>query len=228
MPKTITIKINDEKIKTLCEIDPVLGKLISVVGDYELVIGGEHYESLVQKIVGQQLSVKAASTIWSRVAELAPVVEPEKVQLLEEDALRSVGVSRPKIKYIRDLTEKVLSGELDLRNLDALDDEEVILNLTKVKGIGRWSAEMFLIFSLGRENIFSFLDVGLRRGIKWLYQIQDEEIESLEVIEKWAPHKTIASLYLWEVVNQNFVLDFKNIDELLEQRNAHETNTHPN
>lgn len=220
MDKTILLKTEDEKLRELCKNDPTLGKLITVVGDYDLNIQDGHYEALVKRIIGQQLSVKAASTIWSRVAELCPVVEPEKVQAVSDEALRAVGVSRPKIKYIRDLSEKVLSGELELETLDTLADEEVIRALTTVKGIGQWSAEMFLIFSLGRENIFSFGDVGLRRGIKWLYQVEDDEIESLTEIERWSPHKTIASLYLWEVVNQNFVLDYKNIDELMEKLSA--------
>lgn len=218
MPKSIEFKQNDENIKSLSKNDPVLGKLIKVVGDYTLDIQEPNFEALVKKIIGQQLSFKAASTIWSRVAGLCPIVAPEKVQEISDDALRAVGVSRPKIKYIRDLTEKILNGQLNLSNIHRLEDEDVVRSLTTVKGIGQWSAEMFLIFSLGRENVFSFGDVGLRRGIKWLYQVDDKEIESLLAIEQWTPNKTIASLYLWEVVNQNFVLDYKNIDELLEHK----------
>jgi DNA-3-methyladenine glycosylase II len=218
MTNKMMIKIEDERVRALSERDPLLGKLIRVVGDYELGLQTDYYEALLKKIIGQQLSVKAAATIWGRVAELSPIVEPANIQAISDDGLRAVGVSRPKIKYIRDLTEKVVSGELNMTGIDTMQDEEVIRTLTKVKGIGTWSAEMFLIFSLGRENIFSFADVGLRRGIKWLYQVQDEEIESLRVIEKWAPYKTFASLYLWEVVNQNFVYDYPNIEKLIENR----------
>jgi DNA-3-methyladenine glycosylase II len=214
MNELFEINTSDDSVKVISQNDLELGKLIDVIGGLSFVLDENYYEALVKKIVGQQLSVKAAGTIWGRVKSLCNSIEPEVIQTISEDDLRSVGISRPKIKYIRDLTEKVLSGELDLNVQPTLDDSDVIRSLTKVKGIGQWSAEMFLIFSLGRHNIFSFADVGLRRGIRWLYQIEDGEIPNFPNIEKWSPSKTIASLYLWEIVNRGYIYDFADINEL--------------
>lgn len=183
--------------------DPILGKLISHIGDYELEINKNYFVRLISSIIGQQLSVKAADTIFTRVKNLCGEITPQNILSIDDDKLRSTGVSRPKIKYIKHLSEEVINNRIDLNNLIFLSDEEVISELTKIKGIGRWTAEMFLIFSLGRLDVFSTADVGLRRAIKWLYNSDDSfDISILnEIIDNWKPYRSIASLYLWEVIN---------------------------
>lgn len=139
---------------------------------------------------------------------------------LPNEEYRKIGVSGNKTKYIKDLSEKILMKDIGLTSLKYLENDEVIQQLTKVKGIGKWTAEMFLIFSLSRMNVLSLDDVGLQRGVKWLYGIKGENRgkEELKVRSlKWKPYYTIASLYLWEAVNKGYVIHFKNIDHAIVQ-----------
>jgi len=215
MYKEVIFKIEEECIQYLEKADPVLKKLIHVVGDYHLKLNLDYYESLLTKMIGQQLSIKAASTIYSRVKEKCQIISPEKVRLISDNELRNCGLSRQKISYIRDLTEKVLSKDLDLNTLHDESDKVIIKELTNVKGIGLWTAEMFLIFSLGRMDIFSHGDAGLKRAIHWLYKDDQHPID--DRIYKWSPYKTIASLYLWEIVNREFITKYNDINELYEK-----------
>lgn len=199
-----------DALRTLSEKDPILGKFIAVIGELELRKRDDHYRSLVSSIIGQQLSVKAAATIFGRFVELTKGdITPGKVLPIADEDLRGIGISFSKINYIKDLSQKVLDSELDLNKLDELNNEAVIAALTSVKGIGKWTAEMFLIFSLGRENVLSLLDVGLQRGAKWLYNGEDGKKLLQEKGANWAPYQSIASLYLWEAVNRNLVTAYK-------------------
>jgi DNA-3-methyladenine glycosylase II len=186
-----------------------------VVGDISFSLQDDYFEALVQKIIGQMLSVKVAATIERRARALCPRLSAEAINHVSDEELRSVGLSKSKISYIRDLIVKVESGELILNQLVSLSDEEIIKELMKVKGIGKWTAEMFVIFSLGRLNVFSYGDVGLQRGIKWLYKISDDEIDFDCLFQRWSPYNTIASLYVWEIVNRDFIMDFQDVDELV-------------
>src|SRR5699024_8085945 len=123
---------------------------------------------------------------------------------------------KPKIKYVQDLTQKVSSGDLDLKGLTQHDNETVIKELTKVKGIGKWTAEVFLIFSLERMDVLAIDDIGLRRGAKWLYQIDQSERRDILIQKEptWYPYLTLASFYLWEAVLLNFINDFQSIEEI--------------
>jgi DNA-3-methyladenine glycosylase II len=159
------------------------------------------YEALARAIVGQQLSTKAAASIWQRVLELFGGKTPSPAQVIAADpqALRDAGLSWGKVSYFQDLGEKIETGELEVDRLAEMTDEEVIEELTAVKGIGRWTAEMFLIFSLGRPDVLPVGDLGIRRGAQ-LAHGQEElpqpaELEALG--EPWRPHRTLASLYLW-------------------------------
>lgn len=189
----------------LTKNDPILGDLISSVGDYKLVLNKNYYVKLVSSIIGQQLSVKAASTIFTRVEKLCQEITPQNILAIDDEDLRGVGVSWSKIKYIKHLSEEVVSNRIDLDNLDNLSDEEVIYELTKMKGIGRWTAEMFLIFSLGRMDIFSTADAGLRRSIKLNYGLEDlpSNNEMVSISNVWQPYRTVASLYLWASLDNN-------------------------
>jgi DNA-3-methyladenine glycosylase II len=159
------------------------------------------YEALARAIVGQQLSTKAAASIWSRVLELFDGETPDPEVLLRKrpQTLRKAGLSNAKVEFLRDLARRVKDGELDLSRLKDLPDEDVVATLIEVKGIGRWTAEMFLIFHLGRPDVVSTGDLGIRRAVQIAYGMDDlpgpEELE--RIAEEWRPHRTLACLYLW-------------------------------
>ena len=126
---------------------------------------------------------------------------------LEDEKLREIGVSYSKIGYLKNLSSAVLNNEICLDNLEGIENEEIVKNLTKVKGIGQWTAEMFLIFCLGRRDVFSLGDGGLQRSIKWLYRLDEvpKRKQLMQISEKWKPYRTFASLYLWEAINKNLI-----------------------
>ena len=165
------------------------------------------YGALVRTIVGQQLSTKAARAIYARVSALFGDSAPEPGEILtaDEEALRAAGLSRPKITYLRDLAGRVVDGELDLDSLDDLPDEEVIDRITSVKGLGPWSAHMFLIFHLGRPDVLPVGDLGIRRAVERAYGLDElPAAETLEAVAApWRPHRTLACLYLWESLDNN-------------------------
>jgi DNA-3-methyladenine glycosylase II len=159
----------------------------------------DHFFNLAREIVYQQLAGRAASAIFARFEKLVGgKVKPETVVTIPDQALREVGLSWAKAKYVKDLATKTISGEVVLTNLHKLDDGAVITELTKVKGIGQWTAEMFLMFTLHRENIFSHGDLGLRNGFAKLYGIENPTKEQIEiVVSKWSPYKSYGSVALW-------------------------------
>lgn len=191
--------------KHLSKVDPKFGELIKVVNlSVQRKSRRTHFEALVEAIVSQQLSVKAADTIFFRfVALFGKFPKPEQILKMKESKLREVGLSYQKISYIKDLATKVLSKDLKLNTLSRLDNEAVITELVKVKGIGRWTAEMFLMFSLLRPDVFSSGDLGLRNAIIKLYKLKKPPTEKqLErITKKWSPHRTTASRYLWKSLN---------------------------
>ena len=162
----------------------------------------EAYGSLVRTIIGQQLSTKAARSIYGRLTALFEGRPPTPEELLstDDEPLRACGLSGPKVRYLRDLAERVISGGLNLPSLDDLPDEEVIRQVTAVKGLGRWSADMFLMFHLGREDVLPVGDLGVRRAVERAYDLPEiPDAETLQNIARpWSPHRTLASFYLWE------------------------------
>jgi len=203
--------INDDRIKYLSEVDPNLSKLIKAVGTVEVSLKNDYYSSLVKQIIGQQLSLKAAHTITSRVEKIWHNLDPYLLNGIKDEDIRGAGVSTPKLKYIRNLTEKHLSKEVDFSSIHLLNDKEVIEVLTSVKGIGNWTAEMFLIFSLGRLDVLSYGDVSIKNAIRWLYQIDKEAPLNLEsYYERWKPYNSIVSLYLWEAIDLGLVKNHPN------------------
>lgn len=196
---------HDYKVKELCKKDPLLGELILLIGDLELTLRKDYYCSLVKNIIGQQLSSKTTQTIFSKLEFSSDSIEPESINRIKDEELRNVGISVAKVNYIRDLTKKILTEELQLSCISNLTNDEIIFELTKVKGIGKWTAEMFLIFSLGRLNVLSYGDISIRNSIKWLYGIDKEANFDLNLFyEKWSPYNTIASLYLWEAIDRGY------------------------
>jgi DNA-3-methyladenine glycosylase II len=159
------------------------------------------YEALARAIVGQQLSTKAAGSIWERLVGGFGGTFPSPRQLIaaEPESLREAGLSRAKVGFLRDLAERIESGELDLGRLAELPDEDVVAELIRIKGVGRWTAEMFLIFHLGRPDVVSTGDLGIRRAVKDAYGL--DELPGPHDLERiagpWRPHRTLACLYLW-------------------------------
>jgi len=159
------------------------------------------YEALARAIVGQQLSTKAARSIWERLVNGFGGAFPAPAELLAADpeSVREAGLSRSKVAFLRDLAERIESGALDLGRLGELSDEDVAAELIEIKGIGRWTAEMFLIFHLARPDVVSTGDLGIRRAVQIAYGLDDlpgpAELE--RIAEPWRPHRTLACLYLW-------------------------------
>lgn len=156
---------------------------------------------LCESIISQQLSVKASDTIYKRFEALFPEhkVTPEFLLKLDEEEIRECGVSRGKVSYLKDLAQKVYTKEIVFEKLVELSDDQIIAELIKVKGIGKWTAEMFLLFSLGREDIYSKGDLGLKNALKKLYKLDELKEEVIdEIIAKWSPYKSYASRILWK------------------------------
>lgn len=195
-------KINKKIIDHFAVVDPKILKVLKTVNLdewFEDRPSEDHFYNLTRNIIYQQLAGKAASTIFGRFEQLVGGnVKPEKIVQFEDQAFRDCGLSWAKAKYVKDLASKVLSCEVVLENLDTLDDQSVIAELTKVKGIGRWTAEMFLMFTLHRPNIFSYGDLGLKNGFAKLYGIESPRVTDIEsVVNKWDPFKTYGSIALW-------------------------------
>lgn len=204
---------SSSEILHLSSVDHNLSRLINTIGDYSLELDKNYYLKLVKSIVGQQLSIKAKDTIWSRIEALYTNVTPQTILNTDDASLRKAGLSFSKISYIKGLTEKVCSNEINLEIIDSLPNDDVIKLLTELKGIGNWTAEMFLIFSLGRLDVLSLDDVGIKRAIKWLYNFENTPtpIEITKISEPWKPFRSVASLYLWEIVNSGLVKKERNI-----------------
>jgi DNA-3-methyladenine glycosylase II len=194
------------EVEHLRNADPVLGRLIDEHGplDEEQRRRGrpvEAYGALVRSIDGQQLSTKAARTIYERLIAIFDGRTPTPAELLAADPeeVRSAGLSRPKVAYLRSLAEHVESGELELERLQELSDEEVSEQLTAVKGLGQWTADMFLIFHLGRPDVLPVGDLGIRRAVERAYDLPEmpDPAKLTEIAEPWRPHRSLASLYLW-------------------------------
>lgn len=186
------------------KIDPILYKLIHKIKHIELKESDDYFVSLCESIISQQLSVKASDTIFKRFESLFPnnKIDPSHVLLITNDELRSVGMSNAKAAYIKDLAQKVIDQTVDLSSLRKLTDEEVIKELTRIKGIGRWTAEMFLMFSLAREDIFSYGDLGLKNALKKFYNLTNPTVSDIEkLISYWAPYKTYACITLWRALS---------------------------
>lgn len=189
--------------------DPVLRRVIKQAKLQPLQPRKNHFQSLVVSIINQQLSTKAADTIEHRFVDLFASPErsrrggkfpkPSAILKKSDSALRKCGLSGSKVKYIKGLAKAVGKNELNFKKLSRAEDEEIISELIKLKGIGQWTAEMFLIFSLNRPNVFSVGDLGLRNAVKKLYKI-DAKVHTKKMqklLDSWHPHKSLASRHLW-------------------------------
>lgn len=180
-----------------------MADVIALVGPCTLVPNPNLFESLVDAIISQQISVKAADAILARLRAALPdgLITSEALLQVEHEQLRTIGLSSQKVRYVRDLSEHVASGRLDLAQLSEFDDEEIIDKLVVVKGIGRWTAEMMLIFSLGRADVLPVDDLGFVEGVRTAYGLENRPTrkELLERGEVWRPYRTFATWYMWRL-----------------------------
>ena len=211
-PRPYTPGLHRSAVRHLQRSDPVLADIIARHGPrrFELRTGGSHFDAIARAIVSQQLSVKAASTIHGRFRALYDDAggTPEVVARIPEKRLREAGLSWQKIGYIQDLARRVESGELELDRIDELSDEELVARLTAVKGVGTWTAQMFLMFRLGRPDVLPVLDLGIQNAIQRAYGLRKRPtVRQVEKIAKsWAPYRTIACWYLWRSLDQPAVV----------------------
>jgi 3-methyladenine DNA glycosylase/8-oxoguanine DNA glycosylase len=183
--------------------DRRLGPVIDEIGLICREVIPDPFTALVHTIVGQQLSSRAADSVWHRLQEQVVPIVPETIAIATVDQLRRCGLSARKADYIRGLGDSVVRGDLDLAGLGALPDEEVIRRLTMFPGIGRWSAEMFLLFSLQRPDIVSWGDLAIRRGMMNLYGLPALVHEQFDRYRRrYSPYGSVASLYLWAVAHR--------------------------
>ena len=189
----------DEACKHLMKKDRVMKRLIPQFKDAALQTRGNAFVTLARSIVGQQISVKAAQTVWDRFALLAPQMTSKRVLKLKVDDMRAAGLSARKVEYLVDLAVHFDTHQLRVNQWTALPDEDIITELTAVRGIGRWTAEMFLIFHLTRPNVLPLDDVGLINGISRNY-FSGEAVsrsDAREVAAAWAPYCSVATWYIW-------------------------------
>ena len=192
----------DKEIKYLAEKDEKMARLIEKAGHIYREINPDLYSCLTDSIVGQQISTAAHNTIRSRIYEKFGVLTPEKVMDTSDEELKSVGISYRKAGYIKDFSSKVISGEIDINSLYAMSDEDVIKELVKIKGVGRWTAEMMLTFCFARPDVLSYGDLAIRRGIMKLYGLEDLSVEDFhKLTDKFSPYRTTAALYFWRYAN---------------------------
>jgi DNA-3-methyladenine glycosylase II len=183
----------------LSKRDPVLRKLIKAYPDATLGGRGDAFQTLARSIVGQQISVKAAQSIWNRFEQCAGKVTPASIVALTDESIRACGFSGMKVSYVKDLASRFHTGLIKPRRWGRLDDEKIIEDLVQVRGIGRWSVEMFLIFHLMRPNVLPVDDLGLRRAMERLFN-EGEPLtrnEMREIGKKWEPYRSVATWYLW-------------------------------
>ena len=192
--------INHKAVELLKQ-DPNLTRIIERIGDYQIKKRNNHFAVLIESIISQQLASAAAEAIFARFKKLYPKF-PTATQILntKNTKLRSAGLSGMKIEYLKDLAQKIEDGKLKMKSLSKMTDDEIIEHLTQVKGIGRWTAEMFLIFSLGRLDVLPIGDLGLRKGVQMAFSMSElpkpKEVEKIGM--RWKPYRSIATWYLWK------------------------------
>ena len=188
-----------EATRHLAKADPVLRKLIRKYPEADLRLRGDAFQALARAIVGQQISVKAAQSIWARFEDCVGKVTPANVVARDEAALRACGFSGQKVAYVKDLARRFHAGEVKPRRWNAMDDEAIIEELVAVKGIGRWTAEMFLMFSLARPNVLPVDDLGLQRAMERNYNngraLTKDRMRRIGAA--WAPWCTVGTWYMW-------------------------------
>lgn len=194
-------------LKHFKKSDPVLHRVVAALPELNIKPRRNYFMSLVSSVISQQLSTKAARTIRGRFLELFPgksLPKPKAVLAVSDAKMRAAGLSYSKIKYIKEIAKAFRDKQVAPRKFHRQTDEEIIEQLVQIKGVGRWTAEMFLMFSLGRPDVFSVGDLGLRNAIQKIYGLKQSPTpkQMEKIAKKWAPHRTVASRYLWISLEQ--------------------------
>lgn len=183
--------------------DPKLGKEINRIGMIKREVNNDMFSALISSIIGQQISTKAAATVEGRLLDLIGRITPENINKMEIEEIQQCGMSTRKAGYIKGASQEAILKTIDFKNLDKLSDKEFIKELIKLKGVGVWTAEMLLIHSLEREDILSYSDLGIRRGIERLYGLENLSKKEFKIFqERYSPYGTVASLYLWKISSE--------------------------
>lgn len=196
-----------EEIKKHFKIDPVMYKIMDKYPLPERGVNPDHFDELIRSIIYQQVSIKAGATIYTRLKEKLPLT-PINIFEAETEFIKSAGLSYRKVEYMKALAKAVIDGDVHFNNIHDMSNKEIINMLVAVRGIGVWTAEMFLMFSLARLDVNSYGDLAIRRGFKNLYKLDDEPTkkEFMEKVETWSPYSTIAHFYLWFASGENTFL----------------------
>lgn len=205
--KIVKYDINDQKVKALLSTDTHLKRLIKCIRFSELIIEPDGFSCIIKYIIGQQISDKTREKIWNRFKLKFKPLTPNKILNINNSEIKSIGLSERKVDTIKRIAFEIVNDNLNFNNYKLYTNEQIIEDLTKIKGIGRWTAEMYLIFSLGRENVLSQTDGTIKRTIKWMYNLADlpNQKEVKMYFEKWVGYETIVSTFLWKAIELDLV-----------------------
>lgn len=203
MSETVTLKKDSPSVQYLCKKDKRLAKVISMVGEITYAPHDDGYSFLVHEIIEQMLSIKAGAKIYDRLLEICHGdITPEYISALSDERIKSIGTSNAKVGYIKGLTSAVLAENINLHTLPTLSDEDVIKQLTSLRGIGNWTAKMYLIFVLDRPDILPFEDVAFLHGYSWVYKTTDYSPSAVKAkCKKWKPHSSVAARYMYKALD---------------------------
>lgn len=203
MQDVITLDMDTPSVQYLCQKDKRLAKVISMVGAISYAPHTDDYPFLVHEIIEQMLSVKAGQKIYARLEALCGGdVSPDKVARLSDDEIGSIGTSKPKVSYIRNITDAYFTGEISREIFEQKSDAEVMATLTKIRGIGNWTAKMYLIFVLNRPDILPTEDVAFLQGYRWAYKTDDCSRKSVEQkCKKWRPYSSVGARFLYRALD---------------------------
>lgn len=198
----VYLRYGDKELNFLKERDAKLGDVIEKTGFIEREVDSDLFSSVLHHIIGQQISTKAQQTIWKRMCDAFHEITPQTIAGAQKESLQALGMSLRKAEYIQDFSRKILTKEFDITKIPSMTDEEAIAALSALKGVGVWTAEMILLFSLQRPDILSFSDLGILRGMRMLYQYKHIDRALFETHRKrLSPYGSVASLYYWEVAS---------------------------
>jgi DNA-3-methyladenine glycosylase II len=201
----------DKALEHLAAHDPVMRQLIETYPRPTFEKHGNYYQELVDSIIGQQLSVSAARAIEGRFKDLfgGKFPTPEQILTVDIETLRGVGFSRPKARYVEDLAQKIIDGEVTFDDLDEQSNDAIIAELTQVKGIGEWTVHMFLMFCMARLDVLPVGDLGIRKGVTILYDLESkatpDDVVRIAETKNWRPYESVASWYVWQSLENKAV-----------------------
>lgn len=200
----IILDSNSQSIQLLCSKDKRLAKVIKIIGPISYETHTDSYVFLIHEIIEQMLSIKSGQVIFQRFVDLCDGnITAEAVNSLTDEQIRSIGTANAKVGYIRSLTEQVVAGNIDFKELECLPDEQVMKRLQTIHGIGKWTAKMYMIFVLNRQDILPVEDVAFLQGYRWLYKTDDTSPKAVEKkCRKWKPYSSIAARYLYKAVDK--------------------------